>query len=229
MERPFSVAIDGPAGAGKSTIAKAAARRFGLKYVDTGAIYRTLGLGVLRAGASCKDAEAVSALLPEIDIGIEYDDAGMQHMLLFGEDVSDAIRTQEIAMCASCVSAMSAVRAHLLDMQRELAKRVGVVMDGRDIATVVLPEADVKIFLTASSEKRAERRYAELIAKGAEANFDDVLRETRERDEQDSKRAAAPLKMAEGAVLVDTSAMSLDESIEAVCAVIARAMEVEEG
>lgn len=221
MEKPFSVAIDGPSGAGKSTIARAAARRFGFIYVDTGAIYRTLGLAVRRAGLGEHDEREVSELLPSVRISLRYDGEGGQRMYLGDEDVSGSIRTQEIAMYASGVSAMPAVRAKLLEMQRSLAREHSVVMDGRDIATVVLPDADLKVFLTASPEKRAERRYAELRGHGSEESYEQVLRETLRRDGQDESRAAAPLRRAEDAVVVDTSELTLEESIEAVCSLIA--------
>ena len=221
MEKPFSVAIDGPSGAGKSTIARAAARRFGFIYVDTGAIYRTLGLAVRRAGLGEHDERGVSELLPSVRISLRYDGEGGQRMYLGDEDVSGSIRTQEIAMYASGVSAMPAVRAKLLEMQRSLAREHSVVMDGRDIATVVLPDADLKVFLTASPEKRAERRYAELRGRGSEESYEQVLRETLRRDGQDESRAAAPLRRAEDAVVVDTSELTLEESIEAVCSRIA--------
>ncbi len=221
MEKPFSVAIDGPSGAGKSTVARAAARRFGFIYVDTGAIYRTLGLAVYRAGLGEHDERGVEALLPGIEISLRYDSGGGQKMYLGGEDVTGSIRTQEIAMYASGVSAMPSVRSKLLEMQRALAREHSVVMDGRDIATVVLPDADLKVFLTASPEKRAERRYAELIARGSAESYEQVLSEILKRDEQDESRAEAPLRRAGDAVVVDTSEMTLDESVEAVCALIA--------
>ena len=226
MEKPFSVAIDGPSGAGKSTIARAAARRFGFIYVDTGAIYRTLGLAVRRAGLGEHDERGVSELLPSVRISLRYDGEGGQRMYLGDEDVSGSIRTQEIAMYASGVSAMPAVRAFLLDMQRSLGRSMSVIMDGRDIGTVVLPDADVKIFLTASAECRAERRFRELAAKGIDMGFDEVLREIVARDEHDSSRAAAPLTVAEGASVIDTSELTLAESIEAVCTVISEKLGV---
>ena len=221
MERPFSVAIDGPSGAGKSTIARAAAQRFGFIYVDTGAMYRTVGLAAKRAGLDAHDAVGVEALLPRLELKLSYGADGAQRMYLNGEDVSAPIRTQEAAMYASGVSAMPPVRAFLLDTQRALAREQSVVMDGRDIGTVVLPGADLKIFLTASPEKRAERRWQELRARGSGESYEQVLAETLERDKQDSERAAAPLKVAEGAVVVDTSALTLEESIERVCTLIA--------
>lgn len=216
-----SIAIDGPSGAGKSTMAKRLAKELGYIYVDTGAIYRTLGLFALSRGVSPMDAAAVEALLPEAVIRMNYGDDGLQHMYLGGtpeqggEDVTAAIRTQEVSDAASKVSAIPAVRAFLLEMQREMAEHSSVVMDGRDIGTVVLPNADVKIFLTASPEDRARRRYLELLERGSDVDYETVLREVIERDERDSGRAAAPLKQAEDAVAVDTSGKSLEESFQA--------------
>lgn len=215
-----SVAIDGPAGAGKSTIAKAAAARFGFIYVDTGAIYRTVGLAAKRADIEPYDSAAVIALLPELSIRFDYGADGMQRMFLNGEDVSDLIRTPEISLYASAVSAVPEVRAYLMDMQRDMARYASVVMDGRDIGTVVLPDAGLKIFLSASVEKRAERRLAELSAKGDASTYEEVLADMLKRDEQDSTRTAAPLKAAEDAIYVDTSDMDLQESIDHVCGLI---------
>lgn len=220
METHYSVAIDGPSGAGKSTIARAAARRFGFIYVDTGAIYRTVALAVEREGIAFGDAAGVGALLPELEVSFGYGADGAQRAYLNGEDVTGSIRTPEISRRASDVSAMPAVRAYLLDMQRAMARSYSVVMDGRDIGSVVLPGADVKIFLTASAECRAERRYKELAAAGSAISREEVLRAIIERDEHDSRRAAAPLTVAEGAVVVDTSELDLAESIEAVCSLI---------
>ena len=222
----YSVAIDGPSGAGKSTIARAAAKRFGFLYVDTGAIYRTVGLAAERAGVKKGDRDAVTALLPKLDISLGYGEDGVQRSYLNGEDVSEAIRTPEISSRASDVSAMPEVRACLLEMQRAMARKHSVIMDGRDIGTVVLPDADLKIFLTASAECRAERRRAELESKGISASFGWILSEMSRRDRQDSKRAAAPLTVAEGAVTVDTSSLSLEESIEAVCSLISEKLGV---
>lgn len=210
-----SIAIDGPSGAGKSTMAKRLAKELGYIYVDTGAIYRTLGLFALSRGVSPADAGAVEALLPEAVISMNYGDDGLQHMYLGGEDVTAAIRTQEVSDAASKVSAIPAVRAFLLEMQREMAEHSSVVMDGRDIGTVVLPNADVKIFLTASPEDRARRRYLELLERGSSADYETVLREVIERDERDTGRTAAPLRQAEDAVAVDTSGKSLEESFQA--------------
>ena len=215
-----AVAIDGPSGAGKSTIAKAAAARFGFIYVDTGAIYRTVGLAARRAGVDPKDGAAVEPLLPGLDIRFDYGPDGSQRMYLNGEDVSAAIRTPEASMYASAVSSIPAVRAFLLDMQRDTARTHSVVMDGRDIGTVVLPDAGLKIFLTASPAARARRRLAELSAKGDPSTFDQVLADMIQRDEQDSRRAAAPLKAAEDAVVVDTSDMTLQQSIDHICALV---------
>ena len=214
-DKKISVAIDGPSGAGKSTVAKALAKRFHLIYVDTGAIYRTVGLAAQYAGVSSKDADAVIALLPDVRIDIRYDDEGTQRMLLNGKDVSDEIRTPKSSIYASDVSAIPAVRAFLMDMQRGMAEKHSVVMDGRDIGTVVLPQADVKIFLTASAEKRAHRRYLELQQRGSEASYAEVLRDIEYRDQQDSTRAAAPLKPAADAVFIDSSALTFEESVEA--------------
>lgn len=220
MDKHFSVAIDGPSGAGKSTIARAAAARFGFIYVDTGAIYRTVGLAAARAGLPLGAEQDVLKLLPGLDIAFGYGEDGAQHMYLNGEDVSGLIRTPEISMRASEVSAMPEVRACLLDMQRKMAESHSVIMDGRDIGTIVLPNASLKIFLTASAERRAERRYLELREKGATDSYDEVLRDIIKRDKNDSSRAAAPLKRADDAIEVDTSELSLDESIERICALI---------
>lgn len=224
-DKPFSVAIDGPSGAGKSTLARRAAARFGFVYVDTGAIYRCVGLSCLRRGIDTKDADAVEAILPELQIRMAYNDAGEQRMFLGDEDVSAEIRMPEVSIAASDVSAKPAVRAFLLDMQRDMARKTSVIMDGRDIGTVVLPDAALKIFLTASSEARARRRLLELRQKGVETSFEEVLRDIEYRDEQDSSRAAAPLKQAEDAVLLDTSEIGLEESADALCAIISSRME----
>ena len=220
MDKLFSVAIDGPSGAGKSTLAKAAAERFGFIYVDTGAIYRTVGLAAKRLGTDVEDEAAVSAILPTLDIRLAYDAHGNQRMYLNGEDVTEAIRMPDISMYASAVSALPAVRRFLLDMQRELAKRQSVVMDGRDIGSVVLPDADLKVYLTASEEKRAQRRYAELCEKGVVTTTEQVLEDITARDARDSSRSAAPLTRAEGAVLLDTSELTLEESVAELCRII---------
>lgn len=219
-EKCISVAIDGPSGSGKSTLARAAAKRLKLIYVDTGAIYRTVALHVLRRDIPPRDAGAVAALLPEIGITLAYDEGGLQRMRLNGEDVTDLIRTQEVSMATSAVSAHPAVRAFLLDMQRDMAKKHSVIMDGRDIGTVVLPGADVKIFLTAGSEVRARRRWLELQQRGTPKEFDQLLRETRERDEQDANRSVAPLRPAEDAVTLDTTNLDLEQSLERVIEII---------
>lgn len=219
-EKLCSVAIDGPAGAGKSTIARAAAARFGFIYVDTGAIYRTVGLAASRAGLDCHDGPAVEALLPGLAIRFDYGGDGAQRMFLGGEDVSAAIRSPEISLCASAVSAVPAVRAFLLDMQRDMAKTHSVVMDGRDIGTVVLPDAGLKIFLTASPEERARRRFTELAEKGDGSTYEEVLADMLARDKNDTTRAAAPLKAAEDAVVVDTTGRTRQESVELVCGLI---------
>lgn len=207
-----SIAVDGPSGAGKSTMARMVARALGFLYVDTGAIYRTLALFALREGAAPADAQAVAGLLPRAGIRMGYGEDGGQRMYLNGEDVTEAIRTPEVSAAASQVSAHPQVRAFLLDMQRDLAKTGNVIMDGRDIGTVVLPDADVKIFLTASAEDRARRRLAELLERGEQIRFDTVLSDITERDCRDSTRSAAPLRQAEDALLVDTTDKSLEES-----------------
>ena len=209
----ISVAIDGPAGAGKSTLARRLAADFGYIYVDTGAMFRTIGLYALRAGKDPKDNEAVDALLPNITLEFAFIE-GEQHIYLNGEDVSTAIRTEEVGMAASAVGANPAVRAFLLEMQRDMAKMQNILMDGRDIGTVVLPNATVKIFLTASAEARAQRRAKELAEKGQPADFATVLADIRQRDYQDTHRAIAPLKQADDAILVDTSDIGFDESFE---------------
>ena len=216
----YSIAIDGPAGAGKSTLAKALAARLGFLYVDTGAIYRTVGLFVARSGGDCGDKAQVLARLPEIRIAMTYGEDGLQHMLLNGEDVTKAIRETAVSGYASLVSAYPEVRAFLLDMQRALARTHNVIMDGRDIGTVVLPGADVKVFLTASPEERAKRRCRELEQRGQPVDYRQLLEEITQRDYADSHRAAAPLKQAEDAVLLDTSALDFDASLEALLAIV---------
>ncbi|MBR4702285.1 MAG: (d)CMP kinase [Oscillospiraceae bacterium] len=207
------VAIDGPGGAGKSTMAKALSRACGLHYVDTGAIYRTVGLAALRAGLEPSDGEGVPALLGKLDVQVQYE-GEEQHMLLNGEDVTGMIRTPEISAAASAVSALPEVRAFLLQTQRDLAAKGGVVMDGRDIGTVVLPEAELKVFLTASPEERARRRFLELREKGIDQPYEEVLREMNERDRRDSTRAVAPLRPAENAVLLDSSELTPEQVLE---------------
>ena len=220
----ISIAIDGPSGAGKSSLAKALAKDLGYVYVDTGAMYRSIGLYAVRAGVDPHDADAVAALLPQVKLGIRLID-GAQHIYLNGEDVSTAIRAEEIGMAASAVAAHPAVRSFLLDTQRDMAKKCSVIMDGRDIGTVILPDAEVKIFLTASPEARARRRYLELQQKGENVTLDEVLADMIQRDRDDTTRAEAPLRQAEDAVLVDTSELTLEESMDAVEAVIRRVLE----
>ena len=215
----ISVAIDGPAGAGKSTVARAAAKELGYIYVDTGALYRAVGLYMLQHGISVSDEDAVVKELSKLQVSLEFR-SGEQHVLLCGEDVSAQIRTPEVSMAASAVSAMQPVRSLLFDLQKNMAKTNNVIMDGRDIGTVVLPEAQVKIFLTASDEERAGRRYRELLEKGQNASFEEVLNDLRARDYADSHRAAAPLKPAEDSVLVDTTGLSLENSVQKVLQVV---------
>ena len=214
-----SVAIDGPVGAGKSTIARAAAERLGFIYADTGALYRAVGLYCIRKGVDLDDksavASAVGGVQPEIRLC-----GGVQHVFLNGEDVSEQIRLPEVSMAASAVSAVPEVRSALLGMQRDIAAKNSVIMDGRDIGTVVLPNADVKIFLTAAAEIRARRRFDELRAKGADVTFEEVLSDLNKRDYNDSHRAAAPLKQAADAVLADTSGLDFEQSVELVCGII---------
>lgn len=219
MPEVMAVAIDGPVGAGKSSIARAAAKKLGFVYVDTGALYRAVGLYCSRKGADLSSHEAVAALLPEIHPEIRLID-GTQHVFLNGEDVSVEIRLPEISMAASAVSSVPEVRAALLDMQRDIAEKNNVIMDGRDIGTVVLPNAQVKIFLTASPEIRAKRRYDELCAKGVSTSFEDVLNDLNKRDYDDSHRAVAPLKQADDAMLADTSELDFEQSCELVCNII---------
>ena len=215
----IKIAIDGPSGAGKSTVAKALAAKMGIVYVDTGALYRTVGYAAVSAGISTKDAAAIEALLPSIKVDVRYEN-GTQCVYLNGENLGDKIRRPDISMAASDVSAIPAVRAFLLDTQRDIAKRNSVVMDGRDIGTVILPDADVKIFMVASPEARAERRTRELAEKGIAANYEDVLREMKERDAQDSGRAIAPAIPAPDAVHLDNSGMTIEQSVEAVIVII---------
>ena len=220
MAKMISVAIDGPAGAGKSTIARRLARELGYRYVDTGAIYRTVAYFMDLWGVSPKDVDGVTRYIDELTVGIEYDEDGVQHMIMNGMDVTEDIRSQDISQKASLISAHAVVREMLLDMQREVARRFNVIMDGRDIGTVVLPQATVKIFLTASPEVRARRRTDELLAKGQKADYDTVLKEIRQRDYQDTHREIAPLKMARDSVKVDTSDMNLEQAVEAIREII---------
>ncbi len=215
----ISIAIDGPSGAGKSSLAKRLAKELGYLYVDTGAMYRAIGLYALRAGADPQDAAAVLALLPGIRIELAYV-GGAQRVFLNGEDVSEAIRTEAVGMAASGVSAHQGVRDFLLELQRRLARTHDLLMDGRDIGTVILPNATVKIFLTASAEARAARRLAQLLQKGQTADYDTVLADICRRDRQDTERAAAPLRQAPDAVLVDTSELDFEQSFQALKAII---------
>ncbi len=220
MAKYISVAIDGPAGAGKSTIARRLAKELGYYYVDTGAIYRTVAYFFDLWGVSPKDIDGITRYIDELTVGIEYDEDGVQHMIMNGMDVTEDIRTQEISQKASIVSAHAIVRDMLLDMQRDVAKKHNVIMDGRDIGTVVLPKANVKIFLTADPEVRAKRRYDELIAKGQKANLAQILKEIQQRDYQDMNRAIAPLKQAKDAVKVDTSGLDIEGVVEAIKAIV---------
>ena len=220
MAKTVTIAIDGPAGAGKSTIARRLAAELGYCYVDTGAIYRTVAYFLDLLGISPKDIDGVTRYIDELTVEIEYDETGKQHMLMNGMDVTDDIRTQEIGQKASLVSAHAIVRDMLLDMQRDVAKKHNVIMDGRDIGTVVLPRATVKIFLTASAEVRARRRVDELIAKGQKADYKTVLAEIEKRDYQDMHRDVAPLKQAKDAVLLDTSDLDIDGVLAAMKRII---------
>jgi len=213
----ISIAIDGPSGAGKSTVARAVAAKYKFIYVDTGAIYRTVGLAAQYAGLDSKDKEGIIALLPGIKIEMCYDESGVQRMMLDGKDVSSEIRTPRSSIYASDVSAFPEVRAFLMDMQRSMARNYSVIMDGRDIGTVVLPDADLKIFLTATAEARAHRRFLELRDKGMNTPYEEVLRDIEYRDAQDSSRAAAPLKPADDAVFLDSTELSFIETVEKVC------------
>ena len=215
-----AVAIDGPSGAGKSTLARSIAGELGYLYVDTGAIYRTIGYHAFAAGVDPHDGAAVEAELPRLEIGMQYGEDGLQHMLLNGGDVTEEIRLPQISMYASAVSAHPAVRAFLLEMQRDLARKNNVIMDGRDIGTVVLPDARVKIYLTAAPEARAQRRCKELEQRGTPEPFEKVLEDIRKRDYNDSHRAVAPLRQAEDAVLLDTTELNFDQSRQALLDII---------
>ena len=212
MKEHFSIAIAGPGGAGKSSLAKAVAKKLSILHVDTGAIYRTIGYAAFARGLNAKDESQIAPLLKTIRIDMAFDEAGRQKMLLDGKDVSREIRLPEISMYASNVSALPCVRAYLLEMQRDIARKRSVIMDGRDIGTVVLPDADLKIYLTASAEERARRRCLELSERGTPEPYEAVLREINERDEQDMHRAIAPLREAADAIRLDTSALNFDES-----------------
>lgn len=209
------IAIDGPGGAGKSTVAKAVAKKLDILYVDTGALYRTVGLYVKSKGVDPKDAEGVGALLPEISIEVKYE-GGAQHVYLNGVDHGDAIRTPEMSMYASAVSAIPSVRAFLLETQKDIARKNSVIMDGRDIGTVILPDADLKVFMTASAECRAMRRFKELTERGQSVKYEDVLAEMNQRDGQDSSRAIAPTKAADDAVYFDNSDLDFDQTVDAI-------------
>jgi cytidylate kinase len=215
----MKIAIDGPGGAGKSTVSKAIAARLGIVYVDTGALYRTVGYYVRGAEVDPKDAEGVTALLPNIKIEVKYVD-GAQRVYLNGEDLGDRIRTPEMSMYASAVSAIPAVRAFLLDTQKDIARKNSVIMDGRDIGTVILPDADLKVFLTATPECRARRRYDELVAKGQSVRYEDVLDEMNERDKNDSTRATAPAVAAADAITFDNTGLGLEETVEKIISMI---------
>lgn len=218
--RFYSVAIDGPAGAGKSTMARRAAKDLGFVYVDTGAIYRTVGYHMDFYGIGPRDTDGVTRLIGDVNIEICYDGQGVQHMILNGRDVTDEIRTPEMSEIASAISAQKVVRDYLLEMQRELARKHHVIMDGRDIGTVVLPEADCKVFLTASDEARAARRCRELAQRGTPVAYEEVLSDMRLRDEKDRTRAAAPLRQAEDAVVLDTSELDFEDSAQALLRLI---------
>ena len=220
MEKIYSVAVDGPSGAGKSTLLKVIAAELHILYVDTGAIYRTIGCYARRQGVDAADTQAVIGLLPQVRIEMRYDGQGLQHMLLHGEDVTQEIRLPEMSLYASAVSAIPEVRSFLLEMQRDFARRSSVIMDGRDIGTVVLPDADVKIFLQADVEVRARRREKELQERGTPRPFEQVLAEMKERDYNDTHRSAAPLRAAEDAVIVDTSELDFQQSKERLLEII---------
>lgn len=222
MAKKISIAIDGPAGAGKSTIARRLAKELGYMYVDTGAIYRTVAYFFDLWGVSPKDIDGITRYIDELNVGIEYDEDGVQHMIMNGLDVTEDIRTPEISQKASIVSAHAIVRDMLLDMQRDVAKQHNVIMDGRDIGTVVLPRATVKIFLTASAEVRAKRRCDEMTAKGMKANYDQVLKDIQQRDYQDTHREVAPLKMCRDSIKLDTSELDIDGVIAAMKDIIAK-------
>lgn len=219
----INIAVDGPAGAGKSTISRATAKTLGFIYVDTGALYRTVALNVIRNGESLDDVQAIISLLPSTDISLKFEN-GQQKVMLGGEDVSDLIRTPEVSMGASKVSAVPAVREFLFELQQKIARENNCVMDGRDIGTVVLPNAQLKVFLTASAEERARRRCKEFLEKGEQVSFEEVLRDIEQRDYNDSHRDISPLKQADDAILLDTSNLNLEESIQALTRLIQEVM-----
>ena len=219
MKKHIQIAIDGPGGAGKSTVSKAIAARLGIVYVDTGALYRTVGYYVRSRNTDPKDRDAVAALLPNISIEVKYEN-GTQTVFLNGENLGDKIRTPEMSMYASAVSAIPAVRAFLLDTQKDIAAKNSVIMDGRDIGTVILPDADLKIYLTASAECRAKRRYDELVAKGQSVKLEDVLREMNERDKNDSSRETAPAVAAKDAVLFDNTGMDFEQTVAKILSMV---------
>ena len=226
MAKTISIAIDGPAGAGKSTIAKLLAKELGFYYVDTGAIYRTVAYFMDLLGVAPKDVDGVSRYIDELTVEIEYDENGAQHMIMNGMDVTDDIRSPEISQKSSLISAHAVVREMLLDMQRNVAKQHNVIMDGRDIGTVVLPRAQVKVFLTASAEVRARRRHLEMQAKGGKDSYDKVLADIKQRDHQDSTREIAPLKQAKDAILLDTSDMDVEQAIAAIREIVRSKVEL---
>jgi len=226
--KTFKIAIDGPGGAGKSTVAKALAERLGFVYLDTGAIYRTVACYTAMMGVPAEDGEGVARLMKDVNVGITFPEDGRQHMLLNGIDVTDRLRTPEMSMRASTVSAYPIVRDTLLDLQRNVAKEHDVIMDGRDIGTVVLPDADLKLFLTASPETRAKRRYDELKGKGKEIAYNTVLQELIQRDAQDTNRAFRPLRCAEDAVTVDSSLLTQQETIETILELVRKVREKQE-
>ena len=220
MKKHYSIAIDGPSGAGKSSVAKSIAKELNILYVDTGAIYRTIGLAVYRRGLDPKSKTEVLPILPKLSIRMAYGDDGLQHMFLNDEDVTAEIRLPQISMYASDVSAMAEVRAFLMEMQRELARSSSVVMDGRDIGTIVLPDADVKIFLTASAQARAQRRFLELRQRGSEKTYEEVLAEQEQRDYNDTHRTVAPLKPASDSVILDTTSLDFEQSRQKILSII---------
>lgn len=226
--KKINIAIDGPSGAGKSTAARWIAEKLGFVYIDTGALYRAVGVAALRRGIDPKNEEAVGRMLPEIEVSLKFLN-GIQHVFLNGEDVSEEIRLPASSMAASHVSVHPAVRAFLLQTQKGIALENDCILDGRDIGTTILPNADVKIFLTASPEARARRRYKELVEKGNAVDFDSILKEINQRDYNDSHRAASPLRQAEDAVLLDTSEMNLEQSCQAILHIIQTALKSEEG